>query len=189
MHWTGRCPARDPSRQCVRGCKPQARSPLALVALHKPQRRRFRGFGRHYAVPSQHVEHCALDPGLPAGNSLFVLEKIADGRVAIRAPRSRRHCGMVDGRRVEAPGRCLRRPQGRSGSCPCSKMHERDLRAVRAPPNLLRKSVIAVGKRPRRGQGAGQGHLDCEGHAATTEARRRSSAGLPPANDLLIIAA
>jgi hypothetical protein len=61
--------------------------------------------------------------------------------------------------------------------------------AARDRPNLFRKLVIAVRKRPAGGEGAGQGNLDCERHAATTEASRRASGGLPSANDLLTIAA
>lgn len=43
---------------------------------------------------------------------------------------------LRDGRMVEGPGRRLGRRQRRSGSCPHSKLHERDLRAVRVPPTF-----------------------------------------------------
>jgi hypothetical protein len=58
---------------------------------------------------------------------------------------------LRDGRIVAAPGRRLRRPK------PTSKISH------------CRKKMA-----PLRGQGAGQGHLDCELYAVTTEACRRS---------------
>lgn len=60
---------------------------------------------------------------------------------------------LRDGRMIEAPGRRLGRRQRRSGSCPHSKSHKRDLRAVRVPPTF-ENHHRRENKGPRRRQGA-----------------------------------
>jgi hypothetical protein len=91
--------------------------------------------------------------------------------------------GMIKGRRRQ---RWRRRPVAYDGGC--ERRRSGDCLGE-GRPYLLRKSVITVRKRPRRGQDAGQVHLDCVRHAASTEARRRSCGGLPAVNDLFTIAA